>query len=81
METKRRSGSERVKQHRGAYAASEREFQSAFSPDPSGMLLRPLAVVEALHREAAAPLFALLLAPHPGEACHGSRWLRVWTLE
>ncbi len=70
METKKRSGSERVKPDSGHYLAIERARQGASSSHPKGKPLPALRIVEALDR-AAGPLFALLLAQHPPGACHG----------
>jgi len=70
METKKRSGSERVQPDSGHYLAIERARQSASSSHPKGKTLPALRVVESLDR-AAGPLFALLLAQHPAGPCHG----------
>lgn len=65
-----RPGSERVQPDSSRYLAIERACQGAFSSHPKGKALPALRVVEALDR-AASPLFALLLAQHPPEPCHG----------
>ena len=65
MVTKKRSGSERVKQNSPAYLANERTSQGAFASHPKGMALPAHRLVEALGRGQTGPLFALLLARHP----------------
>jgi hypothetical protein len=50
METKRRSGSERVQPDSRGYLAIERACQDAFSSHPEGMALPALRIVEALDR-------------------------------
>ncbi len=50
METKKRSGSERVQPDSGHYLAIERACQDAFSSYPEGMALPGLRFVEALDR-------------------------------
>lgn len=70
METRKRSGSERVQPDSGHYLAIERACQSAFSSHPQGKSQPALRFVEALDR-ATSPLFALLLAQHSVGTCHG----------
>ena len=75
METKERSGSERVPPDSRRYLAIERACQSALSSHPKDKALSALRVVKALDR-AAGPLFALFLAQHPTGPCRalvGSR--------
>jgi hypothetical protein len=50
METKERSGSERVQPGSSGYLAIERARQDAFSSRPKGMALPALRFVEALDR-------------------------------